>query len=532
MYPGTYNTWTDKLMETFWATNSDQTDIFTGYTDIDRQTVLNDDDGTLTGFADTLSVNEDPFFGAPIQAAECLANVGVLPATACSAQKNPSLPSARTNPHQHVTTVLYPDCALLANRTNPKEPDYTQCNSTAKGVEEFQGGDKDRVLKQQFRAGDWSRECTGPFCFGVPIYRQLLTTGWGNADREWQKWQNDKCDVTYDPAKCNWPFVRMSGVNAWQRDVLTANNGTYYIDTTVSKDLQRKSDVLGAPGSEKVRYVECDYQTDPKYKCQPRSVNVFQPPKADAKPAQPGVYNVFFLFATNENKAENRRQTHQTYQMYIGDPAKFSLENDVKGVLFTGVEVEYEKVTLTNWPKGWTKRMINQDGKDVKEDPNSKLPFDILEVTVDFTDVGPLSYKDGNKSETVNYDLEPNKKRPETCRPASFCSWSGDSCGCNLSKDDPRVIINPKLLDVCKSTCKDWAVKDFDCPEAGCLGFSFQLPAGFEAKDQYKRPKPKAFPTDAASVWSDKFKKPTGDAGVCSYAANNTPGNPNCGVPD
>ena len=61
---------------------------------IDRQTELNDDDGTLTGLSNslsdghlkqTISINEDPFFSAPIEAAECGSALGsnADAATAC-----------------------------------------------------------------------------------------------------------------------------------------------------------------------------------------------------------------------------------------------------------------------------------------------------------------------------------------------------------------------------------------------------------------------------------------------------------------
>src|SRR5260370_26770445 len=38
---------------------------FANFTDVDRQTELNDDDGSMTGLLNTVSVNEDPFFNAP-----------------------------------------------------------------------------------------------------------------------------------------------------------------------------------------------------------------------------------------------------------------------------------------------------------------------------------------------------------------------------------------------------------------------------------------------------------------------------------
>ena len=41
-------------------------DMFNGFSAIDRQTELTDDDGSLTGYVKTISVNEDPFFHAPV----------------------------------------------------------------------------------------------------------------------------------------------------------------------------------------------------------------------------------------------------------------------------------------------------------------------------------------------------------------------------------------------------------------------------------------------------------------------------------
>ena len=82
---------------------------------------FNDDDGTLTGFKQTISVNEDGFFAAPVQASQCRSNVGVDPASTCksdtvtppSESKQP--PTARTSPYDYVTTVIYPGCAMDPN---------------------------------------------------------------------------------------------------------------------------------------------------------------------------------------------------------------------------------------------------------------------------------------------------------------------------------------------------------------------------------------------------------------------------------
>src|SRR4029078_2048502 len=61
--PGTYLTNDARVQSEFIGIDTAQTGLMTGFTDIDRQTVLNDDDGTLTGFSKTISVNEDAFFG-------------------------------------------------------------------------------------------------------------------------------------------------------------------------------------------------------------------------------------------------------------------------------------------------------------------------------------------------------------------------------------------------------------------------------------------------------------------------------------
>jgi cell migration-inducing and hyaluronan-binding protein len=66
-------------------------DMFNGFTSIDRQTELNDDDGTLTGLSNdvavnlpnlppslkqTISVNDDNYFTAPVETPQCLSNIG------------------------------------------------------------------------------------------------------------------------------------------------------------------------------------------------------------------------------------------------------------------------------------------------------------------------------------------------------------------------------------------------------------------------------------------------------------------------
>jgi hypothetical protein len=79
-----------------------ETSMFSSFTDVDRQTELNDDDGSLTGQIGTISVNEDPYFNAPVEQIECGSDVPEFtpPGT------------AKTSPYDYVTTVEYPACGL------------------------------------------------------------------------------------------------------------------------------------------------------------------------------------------------------------------------------------------------------------------------------------------------------------------------------------------------------------------------------------------------------------------------------------
>src|SRR5262249_6621977 len=75
---GTFNTDVAEVKKFYCFRGTDQPTpgMFEGFTDIDRETVLNDDDGTLTGLTskgawkETISVNKEPFFDAPVETPE------------------------------------------------------------------------------------------------------------------------------------------------------------------------------------------------------------------------------------------------------------------------------------------------------------------------------------------------------------------------------------------------------------------------------------------------------------------------------
>ena len=216
---GTYLT-DPKAVEAQYCVEKDRySDLFSSFTSIDRQTKLNDDDGTLTGLSNsasgalkqTISINEDSFFSAPVETAEC-----------GSAKDDPAF-SGNADP-KNACDAKYP----LANK-----PPVTARTSPYDYVATM-------VFHRQSAGGDvWGSTCTNPGCYGVPLYRQYLTKA------EMDRWTDDKykCSDQAKPprtpkANCRWPFIRMAGEDLSQRETLTINNGTYYVDTTVSLDTQ------------------------------------------------------------------------------------------------------------------------------------------------------------------------------------------------------------------------------------------------------------------------------------------------------
>lgn len=131
--PGTYKTQNEnnyELLKNLYCTWNPT--MFDNFSSIDRQTVLNDDDGSLTGLVKTISVNEDSFFNAPVETIECESDE-----------------TAKTSPYDYVTTVVYPDCAAKGSTASclddPEQP--------------------------------WNSDCANQTCYGVPLFRQFLNKG-------------------------------------------------------------------------------------------------------------------------------------------------------------------------------------------------------------------------------------------------------------------------------------------------------------------------------------------------------------------
>lgn len=304
-------------------------DMFNGaWTDIDRQTELSDDDGSLTGLIskqkqnngtqEVISVNKDDFFNAPYQDIECESDINVGPLATSGG-------TAISSPYEYVTTVIYPSCAK------------DQCGTY-------------QPTKQPL----WNTDCANQGCYGVPLYRLDVT-----------KKENT------DQAK---PFIIMAGAAIGQRDTLTANHGTYYIDTTVSAASQAQQLNPNPPAG---RPLYDKYTTFLKNE----------------------TYYTFLLYA--------KPTTVQKYEMFIGTGLDRKLITDGDTIVFA-VQVNKSKLPFVAnpiaLPSGWIKDY----------DPNTG----IASITIDLTHI---SFPDT----TI------------LCKPASFCTGDSKSCSCALKDTDP-----------------------------------------------------------------------------------------------
>jgi hypothetical protein len=178
-----------------WRYCTYSSDMFSAsFNHIDRQTVLNDDDGTLTGLLGaqigsthtirpTISINEDSYFNTPLGTPECLSDLDIKPPLPI----NPNLPySATTSPYEWLSTAIIAECYM------------SQCS--------------DQGLVH------WARNCQTRSCRGVPLYREYLT-------------KEEKDAGVF-------PQIRMMGQGTGQRSTLSLNHGAYYLDTQQTCDSQ------------------------------------------------------------------------------------------------------------------------------------------------------------------------------------------------------------------------------------------------------------------------------------------------------
>ena len=253
---------------------------FTNFTDVDRQTELSDLDGSLTGLLSgtaesnlpTISVNNDPiadptsalkapnatsnFFNAPVITHECATSVaGPMPMP-----NSGQPPTVNTSPYEYVTTALFPACAGSVG----------YCTN-------------------------WGQYCTSASCYGVPLYRQYLTSS------EYSAWQSN-------PAQ--YPSIRMMGQSLGQRSTLTMNHGSYYLDTTVPLEVQEAPPPTGGT--------------------QVTNPNVFAAGQS---------YYIYVLYA--------KPSLHQTYSLYIGTGLS---QTEALATIVTGIVTPWMGLPITFTP--------------------------------------------------------------------------------------------------------------------------------------------------------------------------------------
>lgn len=136
----------------------------------------------------------------------------------------------------------------------------------------------------------------------------------------------------------------------------------------------------------------------------------------------------------------------------------------------------------------------------------------ILEVDVDMTSLAD------------EFDLSKNDLGKSLCQPDNMCSWNNgkNQCEWNIqdkdnylydacdekkadSADQPGCAVDcvakpndPHCIDAICS----WAVKDLDCPKAGCPGFQVTFPGGFQTLSDACRANPECNPRPATAAFA------------------------------
>jgi hypothetical protein len=290
-----------------YCSGNDSTGMFNNFTDVDRQTVLNDGvpdvgmagggDGSLTGLIatqisppptmkrETISVNEDPFFNAPKEEVECASD---RHPTDQSGRGAPG--TAKTSPYEYVTTGIIPECAIGYYTIQCKCPNGPGLCPVRYPNE---CGQAPNTCEQKYPA-NWTHQSANPNSFGVPLYREYLT------------------DTEYNDKPQPKPFIQMMGQSTGQRSTLTLNHGRFYIDT---------SNDCAAQGGCK------PFQPD-------TGVSVFEPSKT---------YYVYFVYG--------RASTYLTFDIYLGpndETGKYTVK-PVRGIFETEPYVFHDVEGSAPW---------------------------------------------------------------------------------------------------------------------------------------------------------------------------------------
>jgi len=462
--PGTFDPDMELVKKNYCTYNSG---IFTAFTSIDRQTVLNDDDGSLTGLlspetspemGETISVNLDTFFTAPTEAPECRSfDLATADANMTTGG------TAKTSPYQYITTVVYPECALKGDCGGRCALDGTTvCDLPGKTcpVNECMGPPPNKCSLDEkscntnadcttntCKGSTWGAACSNDSCYGVPLTRQFRTK-------------------TNEPAKER--TIPMMGTGFPQRSMMTVNHGTYYINTSVSAKTQRE----GRDGPVPIT-----------------NINVFKPGER---------YYVFFVYA--------KETTKQEYQIYIGEGIEsFNPKNYVNPV-----RVNIQTDDLQFVPSPWNGLVVDPDGYDSKSG--------VLTVKVDFEEFAndfiesredncqPKSFcgLEGSECKCSKELMNSDPELYEQCTQGNICrTWGGKDVDCPLFLF-PSAPPNPP------------SVRKLP----GCLGFSVEMDKKlFKADNKDHLPQSQCFPEE--DPWNVNFDR--AEMGIAGPACKDTP---------
>lgn len=329
---------------------------FGNFSSVDRQTVVNDDDGSLTGlvsseFVESISVNLDPFFNAPIEAIECK-----------------SFETAKTSPYEYFTTAIYPGCATIDNGNG--------CRGVCSNVNQPCSWDGECNLGPGnigTCSATWGRPCTNTDCYGVPLERQLLTT-------------EDEEDLSTTG-------IRMAGMDLYQRSMMTLNNATYYVNTTVSEEEQRKS---------------------------AKSLNVFK---------GGDTFYTYFLYTKASSK--------QTYQFYVGEDNSIDPVNP-QIVSAQRANIETFPITFSADPDvmwndddiGWFRKYNPSSGILTVTVDMKSFAGQYEAAEIDFCQPKSFCVPNGNQCECSS---ELTGAEKEACETGNICGkWAGKDIDCPL----------------------------------------------------------------------------------------------------
>lgn len=443
------------------------------YTDVDRQTEINDNDGSLSGLKgatpsqfpsdseSTISLNTDSYFYAPRQVLECQSEQTCL-----------------QSPYDFITAVVYPECGSQG------------CAETS-----------------------WSKACTTRACYGVPIYRQTRNRYWDPVS---------KTTVT-EPASDS-QSIRMMGAETYQRSTMVAGKGTYYIDTTRNAAYQTKNLDGATVSVSKVNVFEKDktYYFFLIYAKETTRVT-FQLYIGQNLETQYVTDNVKMVrVGTNRKTMDNCAVCDDA--TVLRNPLRFTPDswpdywwmdyNAETGILTVLMDLRgFKQDFATGREESCGPPSFCKPYGDACVDART-IPVDVCKDIQQSYLCGapdPCTWDKTNGKCVFTGDSDTCKQHTDSdsCAAQKGCSWYDTGNACTPSQD------------ICK-----WAVKASECPSGGCPGFRVKFPSTFQADNNISvhRPAPSfasARPESSLNPWYvewDRVHQDVAGDGACYYS--------------